>query len=205
MKKSNLIKIIIGLLALIILVFLSYKLITNDLTYFDNTIYNFIIGFKSNILTNFLKTTTYLGSAYFLIPLTILLIILVKDKNKKIGILLALVIPFLINTSLKYIFLRERPTLINLVVEHGFSFPSGHSCTSLAFYGFLIYLIYNNLNNKVLKFFLIILLVLLVLIICVSRIYLGVHYASDVLAGICLGFIVLILFIYFYNKRIVRN
>ena len=205
MKKNNLIKMIIGLLALIILVFLSYKLIINDLTYFDNTIYNFIIGFKSNILTNFFKITTYLGSAYFLIPLTILLIVLVKDKNKKIGILLALIIPFLINTSLKYIFLRQRPILINLVTEHGFSFPSGHSCTSLAFYGFLIYLIYNNLDDKISKFFLISLLTLLVLIICISRIYLGVHYASDVLAGICLGFIVLILFIYFYNKRIVRN
>lgn len=76
--------------------------------------------------------------------------------------------------------------------KHGFSFPSGHTTNNIAFYGLAIYIIYNNVKNKKLRNILIIIFSLIACIIPFSRIYLRVHYVSDVLAGICLGIICII-------------
>ncbi len=69
----------------------------------------------------------------------------------------------------------------------GFSFPSGHALMSTTFYGLLIFIVYENVKNKLLKWTLIVALCLLVLFIGISRVYLRVHYASDVVAGFCVG------------------
>ena len=87
-----------------------------------------------------------------------------------------------------------------MVNENGYSFPSGHSITSMVFYGYLIYLIYRYVDNKNIKVSLIIFLSLLILMIGFSRIYLGVHYTSDVLAGFLISVAYLILFVSIVNK-----
>ena len=91
-------------------------------------------------------------------------------KNKKIGlsIFLNLVIITVLNQLLKRILQRPRPTEIRIIEETGYSFPSGHSMVSLAFYGYLIYLIYKYINNKHLKRSLIIIFSVLICIIGVS-------------------------------------
>jgi undecaprenyl-diphosphatase len=106
----------------------------------------------------------------------------------------------LLNQVLKRIIRRPRPTGINLIKENGFSFPSGHSMVSMAFYGVLIYLINKSKLNKETKLLLSLLLSILILFIGISRIYLGVHYASDVLAGFSLSLAYLIISIYIYEK-----
>ena len=108
----------------------------------------------------------------------------------------------MINQVLKHIFLRARPVGIKLITESGFSFPSGHSMVGVAFYGYLIYLIiYSNLD-KWKKTLFSSLLVLLILLIGISRIYLGVHFASDVIGGFALSLAYLIVFINFiYIKK----
>ena len=82
---------------------------------------------------------------------------------------------------LKLIIQRPRPDEYRIIDASGYSFPSGHSMISMAFYGFIIYLICKYVNNKILKYFLIGLLGSLIILIGVSRVYLGVHYVSDVL------------------------
>jgi len=98
----------------------------------------------------------------------------------------------LLNNILKLIVRRARPTGFRLIAETGYSFPSGHSMVSMAFYGYLIYLIYKNVRNKKLRWTLMTCFSLLILIIGLSRIYLGVHYTSDVFAGFLfsLGYLV---------------
>ena len=96
---------------------------------------------------------------------------------------------------LKHIVQRPRPTEHRIIDESGYSFPSGHSMVSAAFYWFLIYLIYKNIKNKYLKCSLITVLSLLIIMIGTSRIYLGVHYTSDVLAGFLVAISYLIIFI----------
>lgn len=88
---------------------------------------------------------------------------------------------------LKEVFARERPTLNTLVEASLPSFPSGHSMLSVVFYGFLIFYLWRVLRSRFVKILLTIVLVVLILVICWSRIYLGAHFASDVIAGITAG------------------
>lgn len=147
-------------------------------------IFKFLI---SDFVTPIAKIITRLGGATALIALTILFLIVIK--NKKIGISIAtnLVIITILNVLLKNIVQRPRPTEFRMIEETGYSFPSGHSMVSMAFYGYLIYLIYKNIKNKKLKWGLIVLLSILIVAIGTSRIYLGVHYTSDVLAGFAIS------------------
>jgi undecaprenyl-diphosphatase len=93
------------------------------------------------------------------------------------------------NMMLKLFIDRARPGIEHLVSVETLSYPSGHAMSAMAFYGFLTYLIYTFKIHKVAKFLLILVLVLLILSIGVSRIYLGVHFPSDVAGGFIAGFI----------------
>ena len=94
----------------------------------------------------------------------------------------------------KYIFQRERPDLfMRAIAENSFSFPSWHATGVVLFYGFLVYLIIRNYSSFKIKTAVSVIFVLLVALVDFSRLYLGVHYLSDVLAGNLLGFSVLIL------------
>jgi membrane-associated phospholipid phosphatase len=93
----------------------------------------------------------------------------------------------LLNLFLKNFFERERPNVNRIIEADGFSFPSGHSMGSITYYGFLVYLILRSARKPLSKAGLGILLCLVILLIGISRIYLGVHYPSDVLAGYMAG------------------
>ena len=110
----------------------------------------------------------------------------------------------MLNQTAKYLFARTRPEDINLVIETGFSFPSGHSMVSLAFYGFFVYLLYHKKWSKKKRLMACIPLIILTLLVGISRIYLGVHYASDVLAGFALAMAYLIIFIKLFYKKMER-
>ena len=109
--------------------------------------------------------------------------------------LINLTCAFLTNETAKNIFERSRPIGINLIEETGLSFPSGHSMVGLAFYGFIIYLIYKLISNKRKKQLFTIILSIIILLIGFSRIYLGVHYFTDVIGGFLLGIIYLTIYI----------
>lgn len=160
-----------------------------------------IIGYKivstyliHDSLTPIVKIITWFGSSLCLLILTIFLFIIIKNKKQGVLIGINLVIVTILNQVLKFILQRPRPTDGRIINETGYSFPSGHSMISMAFYGYLIYLIYKNIKNKYLKFVLISILSLLILMIGVSRIYLGVHYTSDVCAGFVISIAYLIVF-----------
>ena len=106
----------------------------------------------------------------------------------------------MLNYILKLIFSRTRPIDINIITETGYSFPSGHAMISLAIYGFLAYLLWKS-DYKYKKIG-VSLLVLLIVLIGISRIYLGVHYTSDVIAGFIVSLGYLLLFIDFIYPKI---
>ncbi len=150
--------------------------------------------FRADFMLHIAKTITNLGGAIFLIIFTLAVIIFMKNEKIELSIALNLIVATIINTSLKNILQRPRPTQYRLIDETGFSFPSGHSMVSMSFYGFLIYLIFKYIKNKKIKIISITLLSILILSIGASRIYLGVHYTSDVLGGYLLGVSYLIIY-----------
>ena len=158
-----------------------------------------IVGYKlistfliSDFATPIAKFITNFGDAIFLTVLTIILFILIKNKKIGLSIFSNLVIITALNQLLKNILQRPRPTEYRIIEETGYSFPSGHSMISMAFYGYLIYLIYKN---KYIKWISIVLLSILICSIGISRIYLGVHYTSDVLGGFLISVSYLVIYI----------
>lgn len=168
-----------------------------------------IIGYKiistlliSNNMTPIAKFITNFGGAICLITIAVILFLILKNKKIGISICSNLVIITFLNLLIKDIIQRPRPTEFRIIDESGYSFPSGHSMISMAFYGYLIYLIFVNVKNKYIKWFSIVLLSLLIISIGISRIYLGVHYTSDVLAGFLISISYLIIYIKATNKII---
>ena len=166
-----------------------------------------IIGYK--IISTFLisdftipiaKVITNFGGAIILIVVTIALFISIKNKKIRLSIFSNLVIITILNQLLKRILQRPRPTEYRIIEETGYSFPSGHSMISMAFYGYLIYLIYKYVKNKYIKWISIVLLSILICAVGISRIYLGVHYTSDVLGGFLISISYLIIYISAINK-----
>lgn len=168
--------------------------------------YKFISTYLiSDFATPIAKFITNFGGAICLIGIAIILFIAIKDKKIGITIALNLGIVTILNQLLKRILQRPRPEEFRIINESGYSFPSGHSMISMAFYGFLIYLIYKNVKNKYLKWTLITVLGILIVSIGISRIYLGVHYTSDVAAGFLVAIAYLIIYISMVNKFILER
>lgn len=156
----------------------------------DNFISTYLI---SDFVTPIAKIITNLGGAISLISITIILLVVLKNKKIGIAVMINLLISTVLNIILKNVVQRPRPNEFRLITETGYSFPSGHSMVSMAFYGFLIYLIYK-LVKIVNKWTLIISLSIIICTIGISRIYLGVHYASDVLAGFTISISYLVIY-----------
>ena len=185
---------------------LAEDVFNNEIMQGDVVGYKFISTYLiRDSLTPIFKIITWFGSATCLIPLAVILFFTIK--NKKVGGLVGanLVIVTILSQALKIIIQRPRPTEYRIINETGYSFPSGHSMVSMAFYGFLIYLIYKNIKNKYLKISLIVILSLLIVMIGISRIYLGVHYTSDVCAGFLVSLSYLIIYINFANKLVLSR
>lgn len=173
----------------------------NIINLIDTNVYDLIIKLMSTNVTAIMMFISFLGSAMTLITLSIAFIILLKNKRDSKMIVLNLSLVFILNRILKYIIARPRPNILRLVEETGYSFPSGHSMVSMGFYGFLIYLICINIKNKKIKYPLVVFLSLLILLIGLSRIYLGVHYFTDVIGGFIIAILYLVIFIKFVYKR----
>src|SRR5574344_2874119 len=140
-----------------------------------------VIELRNNTLTTIMKMITFMGSAYFLGAFIIISFIFIKNKKIPLCFLINLVTITLLNQTLKIIIKRPRPIGYRLINETGYSFPSGHAMVSTAFYGYLIYIAYKNIENKTIRNITSIALTILVIAIDVSRVYIGVHYASDVI------------------------
>lgn len=111
------------------------------------------------------------------------------SPNRRTGVAMGVNLgaAFVINQLLKFVIQRPRPDGIGLVEASGYSFPSGHSMVAMAFYGFLVYLVWHSEKGRAERALWCGALGLLILGIGVSRIYLGVHYATDVIAGLLIS------------------
>ncbi|PLS17090.1 hypothetical protein CVD28_13630 [Bacillus sp. M6-12] len=161
-----------------------------ELIKFDKNIIGYIQGFISEQLTVYMLAITYLGSYdWILIAVVLSSILLLANKRVNLAVYLAMSsgLGAIFNKMLKKIFQRERPDIFPVIREHGFSFPSGHSMGAMVLYGTLAIIIIKIVNKKSYKAAAGFIAMLLILLIGVSRVYLGVHYPSDVVAGFAAG------------------
>ena len=166
----------------------------------DKNIYNFIISFKSSGVTKFFKIITSFAGIEFMIISVIVVLLLKRLKHKRFFIILNLVNDIILNTLLKFLFKRERPFDLMLIEESGYSFPSGHTMVACIFYGFIIWLINKSNYSRKIKIVINSFLIILIILIGISRIYLGVHYVSDVIGGYLISISYLIIFTHFIDK-----
>lgn len=201
MKASELIKNygkwLLLLAAFCLFMLLVYALKTDNLRLFDQRIYTIVSNTISSNLTPLMRVITEFGGTTGMIlicALSALCLLIMKKRLLAFCMVSNLAITAASNVVLKHIFIRPRPSGYRLIEISGYSFPSGHSMASMAFYGFLIYLVWHKVEIKWQRYLLCALLGGLIVLIMVSRIFLGVHYASDVLAGALVALIILILF-----------
>lgn len=172
---------------------LSGEISGGALRKYDTLITDYITSFRSPELNKFFQFITDLGDLYAYIVATTLAAIFFffKLKNKwfAIQLLAVLVLSALANIALKRAFGRARPTIEHLVVVKTLSYPSGHSMSAMAFYGFLTYLVFQIKMKSWLRAVLASIFIFLILAIGISRIYLGVHFPSDVAGGFIAGLI----------------
>ena len=172
---------------------LTDELPNTGLKDYDDAITNFIISWRSPGLNNFFQSVTDLGDVYAYIVVTTIAVLFFffKLKNKKFifQLLGVLILSGLSNIALKQVINRARPTIEHMVVVKTLSYPSGHAMSAMAFYGFLIYLSFRIKMSRWLRGLLIFLFTFMILAIGVSRIYLGVHFPSDVAGGYIAGLI----------------
>lgn len=174
-----------------------------ELAVFDHQISEYIISFRTPALTDYFIFITHVGDIYgYAVMFGIAIIAsMLYFKNWKyiLQTVFVLMLASISNVLLKRLVDRARPGAEHLVVVETLSYPSGHAMSAMAFYGFLIYLFYRFKINPWLKYAIIIFLIAVILSIGISRIYLGVHYPSDVVGGFIAGLIWVFFCILLFN------
>lgn len=177
--------------ALLLFAWLVRRVFVLEKTGFDERAFSILAQYVGPITTEAMRTVTFLGTHYFLIPANLLLIVwflfIRRHKWYSIKVPAIAISSVLMMLGLKEVFGRSRPLVPLLEAAKGFSFPSGHAFVSTTFYGLLAFIAWHDIRNPALRWATVIGLAALVIFIGLSRIYLRVHYASDVLAGFCLG------------------
>ena len=168
----------------------------------DLTMQQVFINMRTDLLTPFMKVVTHSTDTITIVILCAALV-LIPMTRKTMG--LPLTATALINMgtykAMKHIFLRARPDVVYHIVEQGgYSFPSGHSAASMLVYGLLFYLVGKYCKNQKLRVLLQTVCGILVLTVGPSRLYVGVHWATDVLAGWCVGAAVLMAAVYLIER-----
>lgn len=189
-KKNNL--FILGIISLIILVAIGLNVRdSNQGILFDESIMDYVHSRTSPTGISFMKIITFFGSSKFFLVFGFILFIFMFRKKNLEGMFLvitSIVGSYGINFILKHFFIRTRPINYFLIEQGGYSFPSGHAMVSMSFYTTMTYLAIKNNgeNKKIFRLFNFI----IVTLIGFSRIYLGVHWPTDILMGYLLGYVV---------------
>jgi undecaprenyl-diphosphatase len=162
-----------------------------NMWYYDLFFRNNGEALTSQGLTTFMSLITNVSSVYFYVSSFILFLLYMHKSNRQkryaFALGISVNIAFFAGYILKVIFARERPDVERLAEASGYSFPSLHALTCTAFFGLLIFIIWNMDFSRIIKVLVTIFSVFIIAVVSFSRVYLGVHYESDVIAGISLG------------------
>ncbi len=185
---------LLSFMSVYVFVKFSENTLNNKYINFDINILNFFYSIRSPLLTKIMLFFSFLGYEPLIIITFFIVIILIRRRYVHEAILFAsiIILEFAINDLLKHLIARNRPFIHPLIVLYSFSFPSGHSMNSFVFYSMLAFFAFRFTRKKMLSILIGIFCLTLVFLIGISRIYLGVHYPTDVFAGFVGGFCVFV-------------
>lgn len=188
----------LGFVAIMVLVLCNY-------TFKIDNFNTFVANNRNNFLTGFFKIFTHLGSFYTLSVLAVVGVVLIwfVMKNKRMSAFYAgtFAIVCISNFVIKQIVRRFRPEHLMIIEETGFSFPSGHAMMTFAFFALAIHFVCKTIQNKPLKITLVALFSSLIVGIGFSRIYLGVHFLTDIIAGFMISYVIVVACLIVYNSK----
>lgn len=188
---------VLFLAAVVGFVFITRRVFILGNETFDQQVFQYLEQHVSERNNDIMLFFTFLGTHKFLIPANLILIayflFIRRHRWYSIKVPAIAISSLALMSGLKNLFGRERPLIPLLNEARGLSFPSGHALMSVTFYGLMIYIVWHQVRNPTLKWSLILMLALLILTIGFSRIYLRVHYATDVIAGFSMGILWLVL------------
>jgi undecaprenyl-diphosphatase len=180
-----------------------------SITSFDSVIIGFVQGLEALWLTTIMKVFTWIGSGYVVAPIAligfIVLYFVLHYRQQAFLLIIVIAGSVIFNSILKNYFKRERPEIHRILEANGFSFPSGHSMMAFALYAIIAYIAWRDVRTTKSRIVLLLFTAFMIIIIGVSRIYLGVHYPSDIVGGFAVSAlwvtIAITVFDYFQNKR----
>lgn len=196
LRKFRNIFIIGSMVTILLILFFSYLthwvFSQEDYLAFDQNVIDWAQSFVSDQMNVTMMFITEIGFIYVIIPVGLIALYYFMYVKKHfwegVMLLVSILGGDVIKAILKNILQRERPTFLRIVEETGYSFPSGHTMSVITFYGMLAYLLWINFpNNKGLRWTIAIVTPVIVLLVGFSRIYLGVHFPTDVVGGLAVG------------------
>lgn len=194
MDKITKRKIVLIVILLVLFFILTGLVVTGKMDVLDKSLFELLIKLKCKPLTNILYVITEIGSTIGVI-IVLITSLISFIKTKKLSdfkyVLMNTIIGVLLMKGIKEIVRRVRPSW-KWIKEGGYSYPSGHTISAVLLYGTLLLIVSKNVQGKLRKPFIAFLSIMMILI-PISRIYFGVHYLTDVLASVILGFIILII------------
>ena len=207
-NKQLITHIVLGSLALICFMVIAILVLCKHTFAIDG--FNVAVANGRNKgLTAFFKVFTHLGSGFIAIPVVFIgflaMFFVFKHKRLSLFSVAFFGLTCVANFIIKRIIRRIRPEHLMIIEETGFSFPSGHSMMSFALFAILAFFAYLFIKNKPLKYSLMAVCGLFIVLIGFSRIYLGVHYLTDILAGWLITFAMFEAFVIIYNTKLLVN
>ena len=191
--------------ALLFFAWLTNEVLAGETAHFDAVTRDFIHQFASPRLTATMRGISFVGSSLFLTTASIAMFLWFMSRHwRRDAYLFGLTMlgAGMLNTTLKLTFKRPRPVpFFNLLAPESFSFPSGHSLASFCFFGALATILVTRIHNRKIHLIVWTVSAVMVFLIGLSRIYLGVHYTTDVLAGFTAA-LIWVLTVSFVEKRI---
>lgn len=201
---NKVLKRVIASILFLLFLIMAFSINKSFIEKVDTLVYNYISNSITDSNTIIFKGITFLGSTTFIIFVALILAIVWYKDNKGRGVVFSLIVSTILNCGVKWLIKRPRPNINQLVTETGFSFPSGHTMATTTLVGVLMCYLWESNWSKTKKIIFSIILGIIPILVMISRIYLGVHYFSDVFAGFLLS-ISLVLFLSSFRKNLIKK
>ena len=192
-------RMVVIVIAAVIFLWLLDEVAEGEILKLDTLAYHFFVEYlRSDAMTPIMEGFTSLSSVAVILVMALVVACFAPGRAPGRCVCANVIGALVINQVLKFIVQRPRPEGYRLAVETSYSFPSGHSMISMAFYGLLIWMVWKYERDNILRHVWCCLFAFIIVMVGLSRIYLGVHYASDVLAGFCVS----LLWLAFFTRTI---